>query len=154
MMSQVSPNWPDINDHRVHWLAIIGRLHSGLARKSAAATIQRSIHPILQEEVGLEGFRQKPGLNFWRASSELISGSQGRPVLQNDTGKPLIFLNIMVGLVLLIACANLASLLIAKGEARQREIAVRISLGAKREYTVSGNCSRRRPGNVQAARWE
>ncbi|HET7872462.1 MAG TPA: FtsX-like permease family protein, partial [Terriglobales bacterium] len=52
--------------------------------------------------------------------------------LQRDTKTPLIFLMAMVGLVLLMACTNLASLMIAKGEARQREIAVRLSLGASR----------------------
>jgi putative ABC transport system permease protein len=136
MTSQVSPNWPDINDHRVHWLALIGRLHSGLARSSAEAAIQTVFHPILEEEVPLEGIPPKTQPQFLARKLNLMPGSQGRPVLQNDAGKPLIFLNIMVGLVLLIACANLASLLIAKGEARQREIAVRISLGAKRSRVL------------------
>src|SRR5205807_506751 len=62
----------------------------------------------------------------------LIPGANGRPILQKDTQQPLIFLEAMVGMVLLIACANLAGLLIAKGEARQREIAVRLSVGAGR----------------------
>jgi predicted permease len=136
MTSQVSPNWPDINDHKVHWLAVIGRLQPGLARSSAEAAIQTVFHPILEDEVRQENVPPKTQPQFMARKVNLISGSQGRPVLQDDAGKPLIFLNTMVGLVLLIACANLASLLIAKGEARQREIAVRISLGAKRSRVL------------------
>jgi putative ABC transport system permease protein len=136
MTSQVSPNWPDINDHRVHWLALIGRLHPGLTRSSAESAVQTVFHPILEDEVRLEGIPPKTQPQFLARKLNLIPGSQGRLILQNDAGKPLIILNTMVGLVLLIACANLASLLIAKGEARQREIAVRMSLGAKRSRVL------------------
>jgi predicted permease len=136
MTAQMAPNWPDLNSHKVHWLALIGRLQPGMTADKAQAAIQTVFRPILEAEVPLEGISPKTQPQFLARKLELTPGAQGRPNLQNDTGKPLIFLNAMVGLVLLIACANLASLLIAKGEARQREIAVRMSLGAKRSRVL------------------
>lgn len=136
MTPQMVPNWPDLNSHKVHWLAVIGRLQPGLATKTAEAAIQTVFHPILEAEVPLEVISPRNQPQFLARKLELTPGAQGRETLQNDAGKPLVFLNAMVGLVLLIACANLASLLIAKGEARQREIAVRMSLGAKRSRVL------------------
>ncbi len=136
MSAQMVPNFPDLNDHKMHWLALIGRLQPGMSAGTAEAAIQTVFHPILEAEVPLEGISQKAQPQFLARKLELKPGAQGRPNLQDDAGKPLIFLNAMVGLVLLIACANLASLLIAKGEARQREIAVRMSLGARRSRVL------------------
>src|SRR5579872_4675161 len=133
MKEKVSPNDQlTLADRNDHWVAILGRLKPGMTRVRAQASLQPVYAPILESDaklLKLSGARLK---QFLAKPLQVNEGAQGRQILQKDAKQPLLILMSMVGLVLLIACANLASLLIARGEARQREIAVRLALGAGR----------------------
>ncbi len=132
MKPQMTPNWDGLADRNDHWLAILGRLKLGISPQKAEAGLQPEYSAILQSESSAMKLSPQSKKEFLEKKILLDPGSHGRPILQHDSGKPLVILLSMVGLVLLIACANLASLLVARGEARQREIAVRMAMGAGR----------------------
>src|SRR5579863_7224748 len=132
LKAQMTPNWDGLADRDDHWLAMIGRVKPGMSIPRAEAGIAPTYHAMLETESPAKKKDSKTRQEFLDRKLILDPGSKGRPILQRDAGGPLLALMGMVGLVLLIACANLASLLVARGEARQREIALRLALGAGR----------------------
>jgi predicted permease len=133
MKAQMTPNWDGMNDHKDYWLAIIGRLKPGLSAAQAEQALAPIYRQILEEELPLMGgFSAEMRQRFVERPMLMGPGSRGRPILQRDAKEPLLVLMGMVGLVLLIACANVANLLMARGAARQREIAIRMAVGAGR----------------------
>ena len=133
MKAQMTPNWNGLEDRSDHWVAIFGRLKPGLSPAQAHSGVQPLYHALLEFEWPLSKSSAADKERFVGRPLLLDPGANGRPIVQLDAKQPLLFLTAMVSLILLIACANLASLLIVRGEARRREVAVRLSLGASQQ---------------------
>ena len=127
----------DLTRHNDSWIKLIGRIKPGMSIEQAFAGLQPAFSALLRDELPLfTGWNDKEQAAFLDRKMILRTGAHGRPMLEAGVGKQIMALMSMVGLVLLIACANIAGLLTARAASRQREIGIRLSLGASRFQLV------------------
>ena len=112
------------------WLSVLGRLQPGVTLAQANAEVAASTSAVLYENAGDVGWVKQELKGHFQFEAE--RGSAGFTYLRLEFRQPLMAVFAMCGGILLLACLNLTSLLMARGAARERELATRLAMGATR----------------------
>lgn len=124
----------DFEQRTAYWAYLFGRRKPGVTLEQAALGINRVYRPIITDvEAPLQEQISAATLARFKAREVLVApGARGQSTTHRQARTPLIMLLSITGIVLLIACANIANLLLARGANRSLEMAVRLAIGAGR----------------------
>jgi predicted permease len=135
MQAHVLTRWNFLDDRRSRFAQVYGRLRPGISFAQAEASLRPFFRVIREQELRepvFAGASDYTKQEFLRATIQVVPGFQGVSRLRRTVTRPLWAMTAIVAALLLIACANVAALLVARGTARQREIAIRLALGGSR----------------------
>ncbi len=138
MRGLMIPGWNALADRRAYWAYLFARLKPGVSIAQAGPAINGVYRPIINDvEAPLQkGMSEQTMAGFRAKALVLGDGRRGQSSFHSEARTPLILLFSITGIVLLIACANIANLLLARGAGRASEMAVRLSLGASRRQLL------------------
>ena len=138
MHETMSPGWKGFDNRRSYWAYLFARLKPGISVEQARVALNGQYHAIINDvEAPLQ--KQMSDQTMARFRSRMLAVEQsprGQTSVSGEAKTPLTLLLCVTGLVLLIACANIANLMLARGAARASEMAVRLSIGAGRWQLV------------------
>ncbi len=131
--------YPNFEDRRYYWVYLFARLKPGVSAAQAEAAINTPYRAILSDvEAPLQNGMSEEALTRFRAKTLTVRpGARGQSWIMAGADIPLSILLLAAGTVLLIACVNIANLMLARGSTRVGEMAVRLSMGAAPYRLVS-----------------
>ncbi len=139
MRQALTPGWQGFEDRQTYWIYLFARLAPGVTMEQAATAINVPYRHLIQEvELALQDGASQQTLERFRNKVVTLSpGAKGQSEVHAEVSTPLALLFAVTGVVLLIACANLVNLLLVKAAHRKGEIALRMSIGARRHQIVA-----------------
>ncbi len=137
-MQGVVEGYPRYDNRKAYWIYLFGRLKEGVTREQAAKALTGIYQPIIRDvEAALQqGMSDKTMARFKAKEVKVEEGSRGQSQMHQEAKTPLALLFGVTAIVLLIACANIANLLLARGANRATEMGVRLALGAGRRQLM------------------
>jgi predicted permease len=138
MRGWMLPGWKGFDDRQAYWAYLFARLKPGVTIEQARASLNGIYRPIITDvEAPLQkGMSDQTMAKFKAKVIAVEGGSRGQSSVHGEAKTPMMFLMTVTGIVLLIACANIANLLLARGAGRSTEMAIRLSLGASRQQLL------------------
>ena len=138
LRGQMNPGFNQFHNRRSYWAYLFARLRPGVTLDQARTELSVKYRGIINDvEAPLQSGMSDTTLARFRAKPILLEdGARGQSSVDGEARTPLVMLLSVTGLVLLIACANIANLLLARAAARSNEMAIRLSIGARRNQLI------------------
>jgi predicted permease len=139
MRGLMQPGFNGFDNRRQYWAYAFGRLKPGVTIDQARVALNGPYRAILNDvEAPLQKGMSEQTMALFKAKElRMDPGARGQSSIDNEARTPLLILLVVTGTVLLIACANIANLLLARGAGRAAEMAVRLSIGASRRQLIT-----------------